>query len=211
MKKFLNDNKSYIKSISIVLLSEAFIYFIIKTIIKDYNILTPKINFPVISAFSLIYNSWYPFLFIIAYLIFKNDESTYKKYIYTMIIGIILAQITFITYPTMVIRPEIEINNIFDLLLHLTYYCDTPAINCLPSVHCLLCFISIYYIWITPKIKLNIKIPIIIYFILIILSTFFTIQHILIDGILALIYACIGTIIIKIFFDQINKVLKFIF
>jgi len=107
MKKFIKENKSYIKSISLVLLSEAFIYFCIKTIIKDYNILTPKINFPVISFFSIIYNSWYPFLFLIAYTIFKKDETTYKKYIYTIIIGAILAEITFITYPTMVIRPDI--------------------------------------------------------------------------------------------------------
>lgn len=211
MKKFIKENKSYIKSISLVLLSEAFIYFCIKTIIKDYNILTPKINFPVISFFSIIYNSWYPFLFLIAYTIFKKDETTYKKYIYTIIIGAILAEITFITYPTMVIRPDIEIKNIFDYILHLTYYFDTPAINCLPSVHCLFCFISIYYITITPKLKTKIKLPIIIYFTLIILSTFFTIQHILIDGLLAFIYSVIAILTVKIFYNQINKVLKLIF
>lgn len=209
--KFIKENKTYIKSISIVLLTEAFIYFIIKTIINDYNILTPKINFPLVSEFSIIYNSWYPFLFIIAYLIYKKDNNTYKKHIYTMIIGIILSQITFIIYPTMVLRPELEIKNIFDLVLYLTYYFDTPAINCFPSVHCLLCFISIYYITKTPNLKTKIKIPIITYFILIILSTFFTKQHILIDGVLALIYTIISIILVKIFYKKINKALKFIF
>lgn len=211
MINFINKNKPYIKSISLVLITEAFIYFIIKTIIKDYNILSTQINFPVISAFSIIYNSWYPFLFLTAYLIFTCDNNNYKKFIYTMIIGAILAQITFITYPTMVVRPEIEINNIFDYILHLTYYFDTPAINCLPSVHCLMCFIGIYYISTTQKLNSKIKIPTIIYFLLIILSTFFTHQHILIDGILALIYSIISIIITKLFYNKINKVLKFIF
>lgn len=214
MKKitnFIKDNKAYIKSISIVLLTEAFLYFIIKIIINDYNILTPKVNFPLISEFSIIYNSWYPFLFVIAYLIYKKDINTYKKHIYTMIIGIILAQITFIIYPTMVVRPEIETKNIFDLVLYLTYYFDTPAINCFPSVHCLLCFISMYYIMKTPNLKTKIKIPIIIYFLLIVLSTFFTKQHILIDGLLALIYTIISIILVRIFYKQINKALKLIF
>ncbi len=203
--------KEFLKPIIIVLLSQSIGYFLIKTFIHSYNIINPIIKFPLIKYFALIYNSWYPFVFIISFIIFKKDKELYKKLILTFIIGIILSLITFIIYPTIIIRPDIEIKNIIDLILNITYECDTPAVNCLPSIHCLFCFIEIYFITKTKNLKLCIKLPIIIYFILIVLSTLFIHQHILIDAIFSLIYTVISILIIKFLYLQINRALNFIF
>lgn len=210
--KIIKKNKEFFKSIGVVLISEALIYFLIKNFIHDYNnISTLGIEFPLIKEFIYIYNSWYPFVFITAFIGYRKDKELYKKLIFAMIIGIILSQLTFIIYPTIVIRPEIEVKNLTDYILYLTYYFDTPAVNCLPSVHCLLCFISMYYITINKNLKNKIKIPIIIYFILIVLSTFFTQQHLLIDAILAFIYTIISIIIVHIFYPKLKRALKFLF
>lgn len=210
--KIIKDNKEFIKSILIVLITEAFLYFIIKNFIHDYNtISTLKFEFPLIKEFVYIYNSWYPFVFITAFIIYKKDKNLYKKFIFTMIIGVLMSHITFLIYPTIVIRPEIEVKTLTDLVLYLTYYFDSPAVNCLPSIHCLLCFISIYYVSLNKNLKTKIKLPIIIYFILIILSTLFTKQHLLIDALLALVYTIISIILVHIFFPKLKRALKFIF
>lgn len=204
-------NKKFLKSIIIILLIQALSYFILKTIIPSYNIIKPSnLELPLIKSFVYIYNSWYPFIFITSFIIFKNDESIYEKLIFSLLIGSIISHITFIIYPSMIIRPELEIKTFTDYFLNLTYTLDTPAVNCLPSIHCLFCFISIYYISDT-KLQLKYKLLIISYLLLIILSTLFTKQHLLIDLILALIYSIISFIVVRLLYPKLKRALKFIF
>ena len=77
---------------------------------------------------------------------FLKDQKNFKYLIVTMLIAAFLSHITFIIYPTMINRPNIEVKNIIDYILDLTYKSDTPAVNCLPSRHCVYCFIMMYYI-----------------------------------------------------------------
>lgn len=204
-------NKKFIKPILIILIVQACSYFILKNLIHNYNII-PGSNFelPLCKYFVYIYNSWYPFIFLTAFITYKKDENIYKKLILSLLIGAILSHITFIVYPSMVIRPNIEVNSLTDAFLKLTYTLDTPAVNCLPSVHCLFCFISMFYIT-KINIKTKNKILINIYLILIVLSTLFTKQHLLIDLILAFIYSLVAIFTTHIFYDKLKRVLKFIF
>lgn len=210
MKKFIKENKLFIKSIIITLLLQAINYFLIGNLVSDYKILETNINFPLIKWFIYIYNSWYPFVILTSYLIYKNNVDLYKKLIFTMLLSFLLADLTFIIYPTGVIRPEFPTLTITDFVINTTYYLDNPPINCLPSLHALVCYLLIYYISKT-KYKIISKISIIIYLILIILSTLFTHQHILIDLIFALIYLIIAMIIIKLLYPKLKETLKFIF
>ena len=122
-----------------------------------------------------------------------------------MILGAIFGQITFILYPSMVIRPDIEVKTITDWLIDFTYRSDTPAVNCLPSIHCVYCFVTSYYIIQSKQLK-NKRIPIVIYSLLIVLSTVFVKQHIVEDIVLALIYTAIAIIIVKMNKDRIIKI-----
>ena len=210
MKKFIKENKLFIKSIIITLLLQAINYFLIGNLVRDYKILETNINFPLIKWFIYIYNSWYPFVILTSYLIYKNNVDLYKKLIFKMLLSFLLADLTFIIYPTGVIRPEFPTLTITDFVINTTYYLDNPPINCLPSLHALVCYLLIYYIKKT-KYKTISKISIIIYLILIILSTLFTHQHILIDLIFALIYLIIAMIIIKLLYPKLKETLKFIF
>lgn len=195
MKKY----KDFFKSILIVLVMQTITYYLIKILINDYNLINSVINFPFIKQFVYFYDSWYPFVFLASFIIYKHNKTLYYKMINTLVISTLLANITFIVYPTIIERPNIEINNLTDFVLYTTYKSDTPAVNCLPSIHCLFCFILIYY---TYNLKTNYKFIIITYFILIILSTLFIHQHIIEDAILSLIYSVISIVIIKLYFNK---------
>lgn len=207
MKKY----GSFIKSISIVLLVQATIYFVIKSFMNDFNIITSFVNIPYVKYFVYFYDSWYPFIILNAFIIYKYDINNYKKLIFTMILGSFLSHITFLIYPTMIIRPDINVKTLTDLLVFITYQTDTPAVNCLPSLHCLFCFILMYYTFKTCKLKNKHKWLIIAYLILIVLSTVFIKQHIIEDVIFSLIYAVIVIFIVKIINKLFDKYLKFLF
>lgn len=210
MKKFIKENKVFIKSIVITLLLQTTCYFIIGNLVNEYKILDTNMNIPLIKRFIYIYNSWYPFVIFTSYLIYKNDLESYKKLIFTMLLSFLLADLTFIIYPTGVIRPEFPTLTLTDFLINTTYYFDNPPVNCLPSLHALVCYLLIYYVSKT-KYKKKSKFYIIIYLILIIFSTLFTYQHIPLDLIFALIYLIVAMIIIKFIYPKLKETLKFIF
>lgn len=209
MKKY----KEFIILIIFTMGTQALIYFLLKSFIHDYNILNPVISIPLIKPFIYIYNIWYLFIFTVALLIYKNDKSIFKCLITTMLFGALLAHITYIIYPTMITRPSIEVNNLTDFILYLTYKYDTPAINCLPSMHCTYCFIVIFYISICKNINYKGKIFIVLFSLLIVLSTLFTKQHIVIDILIAFVYSVLAIIIVKLNQKRIIKLfnkLKFL-
>jgi hypothetical protein len=149
------------------------------------------IDVPFIKYFIYPYNIWYPFVILSSFLIYKYNNIKFKPFIISMILVSILAEITFFIYPTEVIRPEVTVNDFTTWLIDFTYKSDTPAVHCLPSVHCLFTFISTYYVLISKNIKSYKKITLSIVAILIVLSTIFIKQHIVEDIFLALIYATI--------------------
>ena len=184
MKKY----KDFLIWITITMGSQALIYFLIKLFISDYNIMHSFVSVPLFKYSIYIYDLWYPFVLIVSLLIYRQNKDIFKRMILVMLFSALLAQITFIAYPSMIERPNIEVNDFTDWLLNTTYFYDTPAVNCLPSMHCTYCFIIIYYIIRCHNLNKRYSIGIIVFSFLIILSTLFTKQHILEDVILAFCY-----------------------
>ena len=189
--------KDFLLLIIFTMGSQVLIYFLISFLIHDFNLLTSIIEVPLVKPFAFIYNSWYPFILFVAFIIYKYNRKMFYLMISVMLITALLAQITFVVYPSMIERPTIEVNNFTDALLDLTYKCDTPAANCLPSMHCMYCFIIIYFIMGCKKIDIKKRLFIVAYLYAIILSTLFTKQHIIEDAILAFLYAVPTICIVK--------------
>ena len=193
MKKY----KDFLFLITITLGSQALIYFLIEHCITNFNIMHSFINVPLVKYFIYFYNLWYPFVLLVSFVVYKQNKSLFKYMIATMLLSTIMAHITFIAYPSMVERPTVEVNSFTDWILDFTYRCDTPAANCLPSVHCMYCFIIIYYIIQCKKLKQNYRLIIMTFSFIIILSTLFTKQHIIEDAILACTYMLLAVHIIE--------------
>lgn len=105
----------------------------------------------------------------------------------SMIIANIIAAFIYFFYPTTMARANIQGNTLSCIITKIVYFLDTPICNCLPSMHCILCFFYIFYIKDIKNISLLNKIMIILWSILIILSTLFVKQHVIIDVISAFI------------------------
>ena len=204
MKKY----KEYLVLIIFTMGTQALIYFGLKLFINDYHIISSVVNVPLIKPFIYVYNVWYPFIIIITFLIYKYNKDIFKYLIAALLLGAILAQITFIAYPSMIVRPEVEVHTITDWFLKFTYDHDTPAVNCLPSMHCIYCFIVIFYLIKCRGMGHITKSLSIIFLIIIVLSTMFTKQHVLEDVILALVYSAISIAIIEFSKNKINKLYK---
>lgn len=201
VKEFFKNimNKDFLISISCLMILQALIYYFIKFCQSDYHyfnsIIDSKIPFIPLSVY--IYDIFYPFVFLIFYYIFCKDKKTYYNGIIAGIIGYLICDIIFLTYPTIMVRNDISgVNMDFltSLVVKITYLYDEPPLNCFPSIHCLFCFQVIVTTIFSKNIKVKNKIIISIISLLIIISTLLVKQHYFYDVIGALIICIISNI-----------------
>ena len=193
MKKY----KDYIILLIITMGLQAVVYYLVKAFEVNFYVMETMVELPFIKQFVYFYDIWYPFIILNTFLIYKFNRKDFKYLITVMLLAGLLSHITFIIYPTMVLRPEINIKGLSDLVLYITYKLDTPAVNCLPSMHCVYCFATSFFILRSKEIKPKYRTLIVTISMLIVLSTMFIRQHIIEDALLALVYtAFVATIVL---------------
>ena len=135
---------------------------------------------PFVTAFVVPYIIWYAFILgYLVYFCFK-DTDVYIKTLITIVIGELICFVIYFFFQTTVPRPTIEGNGFFVMLVKYIYAHDQP-VNCFPSIHVLTTYaIMLASFHIKNKHKWNT------YFIhtmgsLIILSTLFIKQHVILD------------------------------
>ena len=135
----------YLKVPVFLTLSQVVIYFITKLFLNNEFVLNNLLDdqIPFVPYFIYFYISWYILLFLVPIIYMKYDKKALKKYTYTNFISVLVCGIIFIIFPTTINRPNIEVTSITTWLVNTIYYFDTPAVNCLPSIHSLICFIFI--------------------------------------------------------------------
>ena len=109
--------------------------------------------------------------------------------------------------PTIMYRPVIpNIDSLTALVIKITFLYDSPPLNCFPSIHCLFCF-QVIYSFIFSKFDKRNKILIIIYSLLIIISTLFIKQHYIFDVISAFLIVIISSLVTDLFkiYDRLKK------
>lgn len=152
---------------------------------------------PFVPEFIYAYIFWYIMILAVPFILYLTNKTSFYKYNVSLFITIIIGFVIFVAFPTTVNRPEIEVKGITTWLLNTIYLLDTPSLCCLPSMHCALCFLMIIYSVSTKEMKLYKKIIITLVSILIILSTLFIKQHVIIDAVIALIITVIVIFIVN--------------
>ncbi len=148
---------------------------------------------PFLKLFILPYMTWYAFLLLsLAYLCFNYKEVFYKT-ILSIDIGLIICYLIYFFFQTTVPRPAVVGQDFFSLLVIFLYRSD-PPLNCLPSIHVLTTFLVMRAIFITPARRTTKGRAIVIYGALIIVSTLFVKQHIVVDLLVAII---LGTVLYR--------------
>ena len=201
VKTFIKKEKKFIISLSILMIGQAAMYWILKqfqsnpTYINYY--LDDKI--PFWGWLIYIYNMFYPFCIIAFYLLYKKDKKTYFKGIISGVIGFIISDIIFLFLPTIMYRPITpSYDPLTNLVIKITFFFDDPPLNCFPSIHCLFCF-QVIFSYIMSKCTIKRKAWVIIGASLIIISTLFVKQHFIYDVISAFLVCLIANSIQSIF------------
>lgn len=151
---------------------------------------------PFMKVFIIPYVSWYFFIFIVLVYLALKDKNTYYKTLISYNLGMIVCFIVYFVYQTTVHRPNITGNDILSKLVLLIYSNDNPY-NCFPSIHS---YTS--YLMMKAILKSNVRnmyntLIVSSISILIILSTLFVKQHVVLDAISAII---LGEVIFNIIY-----------
>lgn len=161
---------------------------------------------PFRKEFVIPYVAWYVFIFItIAYLCYK-DRRTYYSTVISYNLVLIASYITFFFFQTTVPRPELMGSDIFTKIVTIIYGADQPY-NCFPSIHVSTSFLMIRAVMVSScKSKKNM---IAVWFtsIMVIISTLFIKQHVILDVVSGILYA---DIIFRIVHAKEDEIFRFI-
>ncbi|MCY6959094.1 phosphatase PAP2 family protein [Clostridium brassicae] len=155
---------------------------------------------PFLKAFVLPYLIWYPYIFLVmVYICFKN-KKVYYKILFCLDIGFIISYVIFYFFQTTVARPYPVEQDIMTKLIGIVYSNDKPF-NCFPSLHVLTTYFVMKGI---SKVESNKKVTITVNIagILIILSTLFIKQHVIMDVIFAIVLGGIILKTVNVVFDE---------
>ena len=157
MKKIIkNLNIKVLLTILSLIAFQSIVFFITKFFIQEPYILNTTLDnlLPYIPQFIWIYVFWYIMLAIVPYYIAHKNIDSFYKYTITFVITTLMAGLIFVIFPNGVIRANITDTSISSKIVKIIYNLDNPAINCLPSIHCLYSFLFIFAIFDTKKILL---------------------------------------------------------
>lgn len=137
-------------------------------------------HIPFIKEFIVPYILWYPFIIVCMVYFCLKDRKVYFRTLAGIILGMATSFVIFYIFQTYVPRPIIEGNDIFSRLTAKIYMSDRPY-NCFPSLHVLESYLMIKGIDSCSNKRKFTRFSIYFMSILIIVSTQFVKQHVLMD------------------------------
>ncbi len=139
------SEKKWFKKLHIKYLIIIFFLYVLKGVLyetskqvsTDWHLINMKIDdlIPFWKFFILFYLPYYFSPPIQLYYISYKDKNKFYRLVISGAVTVILANIFFLCYQTKFIRPEVEGNDIFSILVRYIYGIDDGAVNCLPSIH----------------------------------------------------------------------------
>lgn len=177
--RFLKDKKAIALCIGYV--STILGYGIINKLNLPAINLTTQIDsfIPLVKVFVVPYYMWYPLVLFSFIYIYHKDNNEFYKFGWTMIGTMGIALLIFFFFQTTVTRPAIYGNDIFSNLIRGIYVRDMP-VNCCPSLHVGITLVCTYYVNKISSDDILCK-SVNVIGILIILSTIFIKQHVIVD------------------------------
>ncbi|WP_312473135.1 phosphatase PAP2 family protein [Neobacillus sp.] len=135
---------------------------------------------PFLSIFIIPYILWYAYLFVyLVYFCFK-DTKVYMKTLFLIVIAELICFVIYFFFQTTVPRPALTGNNFLTGLVQWIYLNDRP-VNCFPSIHVLTTFAIMLASFHIKNKHLVTNFCIHIFGTLIIISTLFVKQHVILD------------------------------
>lgn len=190
MKKVLPNIRAMCFMLPILLLNLTY-SVIDKYANTDRTLITSLDNsIPFVKQFVLAYIMWFALVPLVFFYVCVKDKKIFARMLVSMACGLIISYITFFFFQTTVPRPDLHGNDIFTYIIRIIYNTDRPY-NCFPSIHVMNCVLMIQGIWAAKGKNKTLAIIVTILNVLVILSTLFIKQHVVLDavygGILAIV------------------------
>ncbi|MFC5699766.1 phosphatase PAP2 family protein [Cohnella faecalis] len=151
---------------------------------QDVSSLVTSIDqaIPFIKYFSLPYSIWIFYIYVCLVYFFRKDVNVYFRALLTYIVCALVCYMIYSVFQTTVPRPALTGNDPFTRLMEYIYNRDQPF-NCFPSIHCFSSYMVMRMLWTSQfRNKWN-MILITGMSSLIILSTLFVKQHVILDAV----------------------------
>jgi membrane-associated phospholipid phosphatase len=140
---------------------------------------------PFIKYFSLPYSIWIFYIYVCLVYFFIKDINVYYRSLMTYAVCALLCYLIYSVFQTTVDRPMIAGNDPFSELMRYIYNRDQPY-NCFPSIHCFSSYMVMRAIW-TSSFRNKWNVTLITGMSsIIILSTLFVKQHVIMDALAAI-------------------------
>ena len=137
---------------------------------------------PFIKYFALPYAVWIFYIYVCLVYFFKKDVNVYYRGVVTYTICALTCYVIYAVFQTTVVRPVLEGNDPFTWLMAYIYNRDQPY-NCFPSIHCFSSYMVMRLVW-TSSFRNKWNVTLITGMSsLIIMSTLFVKQHVVLDAI----------------------------
>jgi len=153
---------------------------------------------PFVKYFALPYSVWIFYIYVCLFYFFKKDINVYYRSLMTYVISAMLCYLIYSVFQTTVARPPVVGNDPFAWLMNYIYNRDEPF-NCFPSIHSFSSYMVMRAIW-TSSFRNKWNFTLITGMSsLIILSTLFVKQHVIMDVLGAIFLVEVVTAFIIIF------------
>jgi membrane-associated phospholipid phosphatase len=147
-----------------------------------YSLLTAvDQSIPFIKAFALPYSVWIFYIYVCLVYFFKKDINVYYRALLTYIICALICYLIYSVFQTTVPRPMVMGSDPISRLMRYIYNRDQPF-NCFPSIHCFSSYMVMRMVW-TGSFRNKWNVTLITgVSSLIIISTLFVKQHVIMDA-----------------------------
>lgn len=136
---------------------------------------------PFVKVFSVPYSIWIFYIYVCLFYFFKKDINVYYRALLTYIVSALICYVVYSVFQTTVPRPMVLGSDPFSELMRYIYNRDQPF-NCFPSIHCFSSYMVMRMIW-TSSFRNKWNVTLITGMSsLIILSTLFVKQHVIMDA-----------------------------
>ena len=146
-----------------------------------------------------IYALWFPLVMFFPLFVHHFSAALYLRHMIALVLDIVLSCIIYLVYPTSFARPKPPGAGL-GRLMRFVYRVDFKGKNCMPSMHCSMCFLMIFSTiaavrlaggGAAEQLSMLAAVCIIIVCLLIVASTVLTKQHVIVDVVTGLIMAVV--------------------
>ncbi|WP_026882413.1 phosphatase PAP2 family protein [Clostridium akagii] len=201
MKKILPNIRAMAFMLPILVLNLTY-SLIDKYANTDKTLITSLDNsIPFVKQFVMAYVMWFALVPLVFLYVCIKDKETFVRMLVSMVCGLLISYITFFFFQTTVPRPNLVGNDIFTDIIRIIYNTDRPY-NCFPSIHVMNCLLMIQGMWVAKNKNTPLAIVITILNVLVILSTLFIKQHVVLDAVFGAAIAIIAFTLTNIFMRE---------